>query len=163
MWLCLEVEVEVDVGVGVDANVYVLVLFFPLHFHLLSSFSLCLLPFWRMYCQVLHGMSKFFHEQMYCTKQRFVVQYVELQRVYGRGLGTGSVWSGGWLNVLNEFNGGADSSTIAHKSDSGGVTTRVIDAHCYQQDVLENTMNDNPLDCLVKDLKPGKGRTVVWW
>jgi hypothetical protein len=115
-----------------------------------------------MWCQVLHGMSKFFHEQMYCTKQRFVVQYVELQRVYGRGSDSGSVWSGGWLlNVLTVVNGGADSSTIAHKRDSGGVTTRVIDAHCYQQDVLENTMNDNPLDCLVKDLKPGKGGTVV--
>ena len=40
-------------------------------------------------------------------------------------------------------------------SSSVVTTTRVVDAHCAKKDEQENTLNDNPLDCLVRDLKPG--------
>ena len=135
---------------------------------------------------IVRGVSKFLHEQMYCTKQRFVVQYVELQRVDGGGGSHRWSRSGGAPSSLDIDIDTRESTDVAIATtdtidttdttdtiattdttdttdtrdtrdtrDSRGTTVQVIDAHCAQQDAMENTMNDNPLDCLVKDLKPG--------
>ena len=136
---------------------------------------------------VLKSLSKFLHEQMYCKKQKFVVQYVELPRVEAKrsseidemetsrkrrdnkgntvrrideiGVGEKETAAAAAAAATVVANGIGSSSKEQEVDDAVSHAVaprvRVIDAHCAQQDAMENTLNDNPLDCLVRNLHPG--------
>ena len=115
---------------------------------------------------IVKSISKFLHEQMYCKRQKFVVQYVELSKDRGSSSKKMSINNDGGTGGSNGINGDSGNSGNGVNdeenkkmeellSSSVATTTRVVDAHCAKKDEQENTLNDNPLDCLVRDLKPG--------
>jgi hypothetical protein len=107
---------------------------------------------------ILSEVSTFLHEQMYCTKQKFIIQYVELNSLRIRKMKT-RLDEATSTNPLNVIDGGSVDGSVDGSINGAGRGSDgkngIIDAHCHSQDVTKNTMNDNPMDCLVKDLKPG--------
>ncbi len=120
----------------------------------------------------LATVSTFLHGQMYCAKQRFVVQYAIFGHRGGDGGGdtstigsSASAPSSSSLSSPSSLSSSASLSSLFSPSSSSsssssslanvlGGTLVLSDALCAQQD--EDTDNDNPLDCLVKNLLPGK-------
>ena len=138
----------------------------------------------------LARVSSFVRSQMYCTRQRFIVQYVEygtkkvkaFRTRWSSSSAAAAAPSGSARQVdakaeaLSETGHHEDGDSVGGASlssaDSDDPTSDgsresedatflpgvVADALCSQQD--ENTGpnggNDNPLDCLVRDLRPGK-------
>ncbi len=135
----------------------------------------------------LSQASAFIRSQMYCTRQRFIVQYVEYRSTKVRAFRTR--WSSsspssssttttpeaaqragasenGHLKPRSRRGRTLPPSSSADKTldgdreseDSTFLPGVVTDALCsqYDENTGPNGGNDNPLDCLVRNLRPGK-------
>ena len=114
----------------------------------------------------LSHLSGFLRSQMYCTRQRFVVQYV-LYRNSNTGPQAGETAETFFSKMTYSMPGTLDTNRVsieptdAERTSKSATSLRAgipVDALCSVQD--ENSGpdggNDNPLDCLVRGLEPGR-------